>query len=427
MSIPSGFYPSRTISHLPPEERVRILSYLTPQEQLTMSVANHAWNGLSQERLGQFALVQSMAGGWSGDIKELHDTNPKKFEGLLDRIVNANFNLVSDSASRSMGRFLDNVLQFKGQVNPEEMTQWLRKLPPQERATIGELNFTYLKITDRQLAEVIELCPNLKKLHLINTEITGKGLANIPENNQLEYVSLSSPNLDKDFTGTFFSRTSKLKSLWLVSPIAGEILSHIPKNNQLEKVSLDNNSTLNENHLIEFLSKAPMLKEVNLSHLNITGKCLNFIVSDQLEAITLSYCKYLEEKYLIKFFSNAATLKRIDLTLSSTTGEGLTYLPIDNQLQTLVLRYCEFLDERCLVKVLPNATLLKELDVSKTSITGECLATISEQNQLESLWLHDCKRLNEVFLREILLKATMLTKLDISRTMITGQVLVDIS
>ncbi|PIS00310.1 MAG: hypothetical protein COT84_08155 [Chlamydiae bacterium CG10_big_fil_rev_8_21_14_0_10_35_9] len=424
MSIPSGFYPSRTISHLPPEERVKILSYLTPQEQLMMRGASRAWNYLSQERLGQFAFIQSIAGTCSRDIEKLYDNDPKAFEVFLDRTVNTNFNLVSDSDSRVMGKFFYNVLYFKSRVNIEEMMQWLRKLPPQKRALIEEFN--YYDITDRQLAEVIELCPNLKKLHLINTNITGEGLSHIPENNQLEYVSLSSPNLDKAFLSTFFSRATKLKSLWLVSPIAGEILSHIPKNNQLEKVDLDN-STLKENHLIEFFSKATMLKEVNLSHSNITGKCLNFIVSDQLEAIILSYCEYLDEKWLVKFFSNAATLKRIDLTLSSTTGEGISHIPINNQLQTLVLRYCEFLDERYLIGLLPNATLLRELDVSKTSITGQCLVHISVQNQLERLRLRDCKRLNEALLREILLKATMLTELDISETAITGQVLVDIS
>ncbi|MGD2169528.1 MAG: hypothetical protein PVI40_04740, partial [Chlamydiota bacterium] len=224
------------------------------------------------------------------------------------------------------------------------------------RATKLKTIIVHSSITDEQLAEIFVKCPNLKNLNLLGSNITGKGLSNIPKNNQLESISLHSDNLEEGFLSMFFSKAIKLKSICLtISNITGEALCHIPVNNQLEEVCLGLNGNLEENYLIEFFSKATMLKKIDLSNTLTTGQALTYVVSKQLESVVLNLCPNLKENHLIQFFSQATTLKEVCLDVVSMTGEALANIPLNNQLKFISINGCKNLEEAFLWEFLAKA------------------------------------------------------------------------
>ncbi|PIS00311.1 MAG: hypothetical protein COT84_08160 [Chlamydiae bacterium CG10_big_fil_rev_8_21_14_0_10_35_9] len=373
-----------SISYLPKEEGVRVLSYLTPKEQLTTRKVSTTWNNLSQDRSGLFALVQSMAGIRSEDIKKMHDSNPKAFEVFLDRIVKTNFNPSLDPDNKFMSGFFYNILRYKSDTDSEEMMHWLRTLPLQKKAAVQDL---YIKspITDEQLAEVFKICPSLKELHFVGG-VTGKGFLHIPENSQLESITLFSNNLEEQFLSALFSKATKLKSIFINFPIT-------------------------DKQLADILVKCPTLKNLYLTGVNITGAGLsNIPANNQLESISLSFGNF-DEGFLSSFFSKAIKLKSIFLSSSNITGKALCHIPVNNQLECVVLNLCTNLKEDHLIKFFSKATTLKEVCLDLASMTGEGLASIPLNNQLKFISINNCTNLEEAALWEFLAKANKAIKI----------------
>jgi hypothetical protein len=290
-------------------------------------------------------------------------------------------------------------------------------------------------IKEHYLIEFFSLkASHLRKLNLASTKTTGEGLACIPEKNKLEEISLRACNkLDETFIRRFFPlKASHLRSVDLsYTNATGEGLSQLPENNQLRELFLSSCMLLRESCLLDFFSlKAPQLRKIDLSYTNITGKGFVTIPKEnQLETLLLRSCEKLDEYFLGRLLaSKAAYLKEIDLSFTNITGRGFVTIPKENQLETLLLRSCEKLDEYFLGRLLASkVAYLKEIDLSHTKIIGKGLVAIPKENQLETLLLSSCEKLNEYFLgRFFSSKAAYLKDVDLSFTNTTGAFLTHI-
>jgi len=295
----SSLHYTRCLS-LPKDVFSNIVTFFPADQQLETREISKLWHCISTTDLGrQFALMQSIARLPEGERSLFLVKHPR----LIEHLVTLKFNEVLDPNYEHTGSFLSIFLEHRYGNDMAAMIAYLNTLSAEKRSTIQSLALSGVR--DRDVAEVLKLCPNIKSL------------------------TLQSPNI----TGECLARAS----------------------NRLENLHLSNSHNLNEGFLAEFFRNATQLKEVSLYWTNTTGEGLSQLPREnQLEKLDVSSCDNLEEDFLKGLFLKAAYLKELDLSQTNTTGEGLSYLPKNNQLEELNLRACENLQEPFLQRIREN-------------------------------------------------------------------------
>ncbi|MGD2169671.1 MAG: hypothetical protein PVI40_05480 [Chlamydiota bacterium] len=418
---------SPTRSELPEVVWGSVLSFLTTKEQLLSGRVCTAWQRVSKTDFCKVALMRSIS---KLRVEEVN-TLLKKLPRLVG-LAHQTFNQSLDPTSKIKGGFLSRVIESKLEDSPFIVIAYLRSLSEKQREMIEALKFSCrgLDFTDEQVTEIIALCPKLKSLSLIDSKITGTGLAQIAKENKLEKINLSGcKNLDERSLTVFFLKAVFLREIDLsYTPMTGECLAHIPEENYIEKLSLRSLSfsshRIHEGFLTDFFSKATHLKEVDLSSTSITGRCLIHILEkNQLEMLVLSGAMLLEENILADFFSKATYLRWVNLSGINITGRCLTCIPEKNHLEWLCLSSCRKLEEDLLAEFFSKATSLRKVTLSNTFTTGKCLSQIPKENHLEKLRIQECDYLEEDALAEFFSKASHLRMVNLYHTSITGKCL----
>ncbi|MGD2169664.1 MAG: hypothetical protein PVI40_05445 [Chlamydiota bacterium] len=357
----------------------KIVSFLSPEQQLIIRRVNTLWLQHSEQNIYKAALLQSISKLPIDGIKTFLKERPL----LIKNLVNQQFHEITNPNSKFTRELLSKIIRCEFEKDFSSVITYLQSLTEKQQKMIETLDFSsddFNTCTDEQVTEVIQLCPNLKSLNLLNFKITG------------------------------------------------ECLTKFPKENQLEKLILGGCVDVEEVFLERLFLKAACLKEVNLSGIDITGSCLALIPqNNQLEKLVIEGCKELDEEYLIDFFLRATCLKEVDLSDTNTTGEGLAQISKQNQLKQLVLEECEELNEDFLEILFPKAIHLKFLNLSNTFITGSCLTQFSGKSQIKQLSIAGCEELDEAALAFFFSRAIHLKEADLSDTNTTGQGLSNIS
>ncbi|MGD2168630.1 MAG: hypothetical protein PVI40_00115 [Chlamydiota bacterium] len=367
---------SKNIMDLPITSHSQILSFLPFKEQMAARKINSLWNQASQTLLGQFALIQSTL--------SFTDVETQIFSKRLvffEELALQRFNKKIDPSYAIVGKFLSTFLRVRYSSDPGAFISFLSEIPEETRKGIPSFNFPTTCLCDALVTEVIRLCPNLKYLNLSgNTQITGECLASIPNDNQLEHLVLGRcSGLRENFLIEFFSKATLLKKLDLESTkVTGEGLSYLPEQNSFEELYLGSNYLV-ESFLEKFFIKATKLKKLYCSCCEISGKGLSYITGENLESVFLYYCDKLEENFLKELFANGKNLKEISLSGSKTTGEGLSYLPAVNRLEQLSLNGIYHLNENFLRELFSKAKNLKKVNLSVTRLKKEAFLDLPEE------------------------------------------------
>ncbi|MGD2169428.1 MAG: hypothetical protein PVI40_04220 [Chlamydiota bacterium] len=333
----------------------KILNYTDFNDQAALKATSSSCRELfkSKEPLLQFPQVQAIANLSCYDITKLNNHSPswmqfsvpmyKPIQDIWRAIRSAVFGQTQEPSSPSvkffsfpivkkfhekldpngevLGRYLTKVLQVKCEKNPKDMIAFLQSFSLGARETIHRLSFDRTNITDEQVSQVLNLCPNLTSLNLSFTKITGEGLRDLPVDNKLKILKLN------------------------------------------------NNSVLNEEHLMDFLPKANNLEFLDLSKTNTTGEGLSRLSKEnKLHILHLNECNRLNERHLGAFFTNAFNLSSVSLTATPITGEGISHLPINNQLKNLYLHSCEMLNLAHLTTLFEKTNLLEIVYLIDTNI-----------------------------------------------------------
>jgi uncharacterized protein YjbI with pentapeptide repeats len=143
--------------------------------------------------------------------------------------------------------------------------------------------FWCTKLTDEYLKMLLEKCPNLQKLNLSDTKITGEG---------------------------FNSAAIKLENLHEIH------------------ISYCNNLT--DDHLKRLIEKCPDLQKINLSGADITGQAFDShdIKLENLHEIDISGCNNLTDKYLKILLEKSPNLRTLNLSCTNITQAGFDSLDI---------------------------------------------------------------------------------------------------
>ncbi|MGD2169778.1 MAG: hypothetical protein PVI40_06020 [Chlamydiota bacterium] len=268
----------------------------------------------------------------------------------------------------------------------------------------------------------------LKKLSLHQLNITGESLAQIPQKNQLEIVTLHSlSQLNEEALKDFFSNTDKLKKLSLqLLPTSGEALTNLPSIQQLEDLKLNNCSQLDEENLRLFFLMAFSLKTLTIESLNITGESLaTFPVNNQLKILQIMTCTNLEEIHLRHFFSHTSILQAIKLSSTNVSGTCFADFPEQNRLKAFHMSNDMFnvkseLDEASLSLFFSRVSKLKEFRLFGSKTNGFGLSHIPNGNQLEKVTLGSCTNLKEEHLKEFYAKLNKINEINLMSLTTTG-------
>jgi uncharacterized protein YjbI with pentapeptide repeats len=413
---------------LPKDILTSVISFLSPEQQLLDRRVSQTWLKASKARLCEFALMRSITKLPKGE----RNLFLKGHLGLIQHLGNLNFHSLLDPNSKFKREFLSKVTESKLEEGSLSVITYLQSLSEKQRGMIETLEFSCdaQDFTDEHIAEMLALCPRLKSLTLINSQITGVGLAQILEGNQLESLYLDCcENLDEDALANFFLKTPDLKEVkFFETNIKGRCLAEIPEGNHIEKFVLHECDYPDEDDLAIFFSKATFLRELDLSYTLTAGGCLADIPEENhLEKLSLSLSSHdPAEDDLAVFFSKATHLREVILSSTSISGRCLAQIPEENHIEKILLNSCHGLDEDFLVDFFSKATHLREVILSSTNISGRCLTQIPEENHIEKLLLKLCENLSEDALADFLSKAAHLRKIDLSSTNITGKCLTHI-
>ncbi|MGD2170019.1 MAG: hypothetical protein PVI40_07255 [Chlamydiota bacterium] len=443
------------IAKLPPTVFPTVLKHLNLEEQCLIRRVSLAWAQTSDVirsvslrwtrslhiKGDLFALIQAVVIS-KDKIMRLHD------QGFRFPIVQEKF-----CAERNvvLGNYLSLAIQTQFKQNPLAMMDYLNNLSPNVRETIEYTDFSNTTINDPILLRVIQKCPNLKALDLRSTPIHGNSLTQLLNVNKLKTLNLSFgrvpntanafafPQHDEEALKSLFSQAtnieelslccgtlsgnvfqrfnpSKLKKLELsylnnldegfslflknmheleeltLYTSSSEILSLLNLPN-LKKLTLRSMQGANEENLGKLLSTVSGLKQLNLSHMTITGPVFHNFNSLDLADLNLSQCVGIEEDTLQKLLSKAKTLKNIFIELLNMSGRVFQGFSSPD-LKSLEIMEMEDLEDEDLQPVLSNAPSLYNLSILLAGKITEKAFLNFASSKLEYFCLIECGKIN---------------------------------
>jgi uncharacterized protein YjbI with pentapeptide repeats len=284
------------------------------------------------------------------------------------------------------------------------------------------------KLTDEILKILFEKCPNLQKINLSKTNITGTAfeseainLENLTEIDMKNCLNLTDVQLK-----ILMEKCSQLQKINLhgANIIGTAFDSEAINLGNLTEIDFSFCWHLRDNHLKLLIEKCSQLQKIDLYHTHITGAAFDSeaVRLEKLTEINIACCFHLTDHYLKKIIEKCPNLQKINLYETYITGaafdsevihlENLTRISIAG-CQNFTDHYLKMLIARC-----PN---LQEVNLNKTNITGAVFDSEAVKHEkLNTILLSWCRRLEDENLKRWIEKCPNLKKIILSHTTITG-------
>jgi hypothetical protein len=296
--------------------------------------------------------------------------------------------------------------------------------------TIKELDLSHNHaISDDLLRDIVELCPNLRKLKVgydvgeysrgavVGVRfISDAGVQDIAKLKKLEELDLSytqvtgkhfedlSPKMRKlsvrgchNFTDESVAKLANMKELEELdlsyTQVTGEHFEKLsPK---MRTLSLDGCDNFTDESVAK-LANMKELEELDLSRTQVTGEHFEKL-SPKMRTLSLIFCENFTDENVAKL-ANMKELEELDLRLTQVTGEHFEKL--SPKMRKLSVSRCDnFTDES--VAKLANMKELEELDLSCTRVTGKHFEKLSpKMRELSLYFCHDVAAENLADLKE---------------------------
>ena len=240
-------------------------------------------------------------------------------------------------------------------------------------------------LSDQDLQEIVNHCPNLRKINLNHSKITDQGLSHLSALHLLEHLEVEGCLITDAAILSLGPLTLKrLKSLNLkdCTLLTDATLTHLKPSSHLQSLNLQNCKNISDVG-IEYLQFCTSLQDLNLTDCNqITDKSLEYLKHlEFMEKLKLDGCLLLTGKT----FSHLSNLPLRSLSLNALQidDQSIAHLTANSSLKTLNLRNCSKLTNVSLA-LLPEK--LQTLDISLCrNITDDGIAFLKRYSKLEYL------------------------------------------
>lgn len=228
-------------------------------------------------------------------------------------------------------------------------------------------NFTETKLTDA-IAKVVRQWPNLTRLKICGSFITGEFLAQITNLTTLKQLYLGANSLlnSENLASLASFPFLELLDLAYAKTIDDRIFDYLRPLVNLKELNLTGTSII---HLADFGEESKLLG-LSVEETAVTDSVLSNLLSQRnLEVLNISGTQTTDK--VLTYIQNCANLKVLDISYTKITDVGISLLANLTQLEQLNLRGLKITTKTLdAITQLPN---LKRLDLSYTAIGDENL------------------------------------------------------
>jgi uncharacterized protein YjbI with pentapeptide repeats len=282
-------------------------------------------------------------------------------------------------------------------------------------------------LTDDKLKMLLEKCPNLQIIKLSNITITGAAFDSaVIKLEDLKEIDISEcKNLTDDNLQRLIQKCPNLQKINLSkTKITGVAFDSGAINlEHLTEIDISYCYNFKGDHLKMLLEKNPHLQKINLEATGIT--CTVFeseaIQLEQLTEINISGIQNFTAEDLKRLSEKCPNLQKINLASRNITGAAFDSDIKLEQVTEICLANCTNLTDEDLKRLIEKCPNLQKINLSNTKITGKAFASGNiKLEQLTEIYSPSCKNLTDDNLKILLEKCPNLQKIELSYTNITG-------